>query len=775
MNILRYILLITILMLSSCSITKHIPSNESLYTGAKIKIIADSTISKKQTQLIDEQIVSIIRPLPNSTFFGFPYKVWLYYVLGEPRKTKSPRRWFRNRFGEAPIFASKRAVNTNTEIISNFLNNEGYFRSTATGELLTKGKTSQAIYTAYLKPRYTINEVKFINKDSSFFSKNLLQTQENSLLKINEPYRFDNIKSERERIDRNLKQKGFYFFRPDYLIVKADTSLKNRKVNLSLELKPNTIQTALKQYHIKDILVYVDAADSSIFQQKAKRGIRIIDPNHAYKSRVFTDVIGFSADSLYDNRIHDASLSRLINLKNFKFVKNRFELVNRSDSALVNAIYELTSYKSKSLRTELSGLTKSNGLTGSKFELNWTNRNTFRGAEILRLGMNTGIDFQVGSKNNTNLNDYYRLSGEADLNFPRFILPFYSVNPAKNQALPKTNLNIGYDRLIQQGLYTLTSLRGAWGYNWRSNAEIEHSFTPFSINLIKPKNISEEFVNKIFSSNNPQDLLRYLKILENRLILGGQYNISYTPKQLLNSHHYFHLTAGVDIAGNIAGLFSKKSQDKETPKQLFGIPYEQYARFDVEIRYYHDFSPTVRLANRFILGYGLPYGNSTQLPSPIKQYFVGGSNSLRAFKARSLGPGGYNADSLTTAIFGNSSYGDVKLEANTELRIKFSQLINFAAFIDAGNIWIAKYDPNTSFYSEESEFSKNFYKQLAVGGGLGLRFDFSFVKLRFDFAIPFRKPWLPEKESWVFSQIDPFTKLWRKENLISNIAVDLPF
>ena len=784
MRLVRYIFLLSIVGLCSCSVTKYIPEGESLYTGAVVKIQADSLVTKAQAKDVHDQIEDIIRPKPNSTIFGFPYKIWFYYAFGEPKKEKGLKNFIRKRLGEAPVLANKRAVTTNTAIIANYLNNEGYFRSTASGELVIKGKKAEAVYTTFLQPRYTIEDVNFIKKDSSIFEKSLFVTRRRSLLKKDDPYRFEVIKLERERIDRVLKIRGFYYFRPDYLIIKADTNLSTHKVNLYVELKPNVSQTGLKQYYIKDIYVNTDATDTTNTNFVDQGEFKVSDIRNTYTNRVFTDAIGFRSGMMYSSQVHDASLSRLINLRNFKFVRNRFELVSRSDSALINVFYDMTPLKKKALRTEISALTKSNGLTGTKFGLNWSNRNIFRGAEILNVGVNIGADLQLGGRKRTNLNNFYRYAAEADLSFPRFVLPFYRVDPARNQTLPKTNLNLSYERLIQKGVeyrddsttysytqYTLTSLRGSWGYEWRQNTKILHSFIPFSINLLKPRNISEEFVEKIFNSKNPYDLVRYFKILQNRLILGGQYNITFTPPQRKGNRNFFYFTGGVDVAGNVASLFAKKSTDKEIPSLLFGVAYEQYVRFDAEARYYYDFTPSVRLANRLVLGYGIPYGNSMQLPQ-VKQYFVGGSNSLRAFRARSLGPGAYFPDSVSTAIFGNSSYGDIKLEANTELRLKLNSYINFAAFVDAGNIWVTK--TNTS-YTNEAVFTKNFYEQLAVGGGLGLRLDFTFIKLRFDLATPFRKPWLPEGERWVFKDISFFNKAWRQENLILNIAVDYPF
>jgi outer membrane protein assembly factor BamA len=586
-----------------------------------------------------------------------------------------------------------------------------------------------------------------------------------------------------------LKLNGYYYFRPDFLIIKADTNQSGRKVNLFLELKSNITQTSLKQYTINEILVYVDTPDStSIKGIQIRRGLNVFDSKSSFKPKVFNDAIGFGNGRLYNSQTHNASLSRLINLRNFKFVKNRFEMVKRSDSAQINVVYDLTSLKKKSLQAELNALTRSNNLAGTQLGASWLNRNILKGAEILKIGINTGFDFQLTNKKLNNApNQYYRLAGDADLTFPRFLLPFYRVRVGRNQDLPKTNINLGYERLVQKGVginddsstyrynqYTITSLRSSLSYSLRKNAAVEHNFTPLSINLIKPKNISEEFqllIDRSINAGNIPDLVRYLKILETRLILGGQYNIVYTPIQVPKSRHYFYLNAGVDVAGNIAGLLTKKQADGT--KQIANTVFEQYARFDLETRYYIDLTPSIRLANRAILGYGLPYGNSKNLPNQVKQYFVGGSNSIRAFRARSIGPGDYNIIGDSTSIF-TTAYGDVKLELNSELRIRVNQIINLATFIDAGNIWLTKYYEDSGF-PKSSTLGKDFYKQLAVGGGLGLRLDFTFVKLRLDLATPFCKPWLPEGERWVMKDIKPLEKAWRKQNLILNIAVDYPF
>ncbi len=775
----NYILLLVLsVFFAGCSVTRYLPPNESIYVGAEIKIVPDSAVSAKAAKTVKSELEPIIRPKPNSTLLGFPYKVWMYYFLGEPKKEKSFKGWFRKRFGEAPVFASRRAVTTNSTVLVNYLNNEGYFRSTASGELTEKDRKAKAIYTIGLRERYTINKAEFVIKDSSVFSKNLRLTQKNTLLKEKDPYRLTVIEAERIRIEQELKKHGFYYFRPDYLIVKADTNLNSHQVNLFVELKPNTTQLALKTYFIQNIYVISDDGrlkKDTLAEVTGRRGsIRVIDPARAFRPRIFYDAIGFRRGTLYNSELHDVSLSRLINLKNFKFVKNRFELLPRSDSALLDVYYYLTPLKKKTLRAEISAVTKSNNLTGSQLGLTWLNRNIFRAAEQLRLNANVGLDVQLGGRSvNKNVSNFYRTSFEAELSFPRFMLPFYRIRPDKNQTLPKTTLTTGFERLTQQGLYTQTSVKFNWGYSWRKNTEIEHSFLPIALNVIQPSNISPALADSIFSRNaTPQDIQRYFKILENRLILGAQYNITYTPTPRPLSKNSFVMLGGIDIAGNIAGMIAK---GREEVGMVFGIPYEQYARMDAEVRYYRDISPKLRWANRILAGVGIPYGNSLSLPQ-FKQYFAGGTNGIRAFRARTLGPGSYQQGALTSSIFGNASYGDIRLEANSELRLRMSQYFEGAMFADAGNIWMYR-NFDDSFYPPEDNavFTNEFYKQVAVGGGLGLRIVTPFVLLRIDLATPFRKPWLPENDRWVFDEFNLRSKAWRKENLVLNIAVGYSF
>lgn len=764
-----------ILLQSACSISRYVPEGERVYVGSKVIMTPDS-LARPQVRGLQPLLDELIRPVPNSTLLGFPYKVWFHYTIGTPKRPKGIRAWFRKRLAEPPVFISQRAVTTNTEVLRSYLNNEGFFASEVAGQIIeTKNSTALAQYTTKIKPRYFIRNLTFEAADSSQFMLDFLSTKSGSLLQEGRPYQLGMISQERARIDRQLKQKGYYFFSPDHILMEVDSSLGNHQVDISVIVKPNVSQIARRPYQIRNVNLYINGTPSDTLPLAPLReGLRIYDFQQNYKPHIFTDAIGFRPGALYQNALHEVSLARLINLRNFKFVRSQYELIPRSDSALLDLNYYLTSVRKKALRAELSAVTKSNNLAGTQANLSWNNRNLFRGAEQFRVSASTGLDFQVGGGSRSIGNDFTRIFANSELTFPRFILPFYHYDPAVSQGLPKTTLSIAYESLTQRGLYSLNSYRGQWGYLWSRSTEVEHSLIPFSFNIVRPGNITEEFVNRLFTSPNFQDQLRYIRILENRLILESIYTISYRPVPKAGSRHQWALSGGINVAGNLANLFAKRNQESGT-KDILGIQFEQFARFDAEARYYVQLSPSLRWANRFIGGLGIAYGNSILLP-PFKQYFAGGSTGIRAFRARTLGPGAYYADSITRSIFGNSSFGDIKLELNTELRYKLTNFIETAAFIDAGNVWTYRFSED---YGEGAVFSKNFMKQVALGAGLGLRLDFTYLIFRLDLATPLRKPWYTNLENprspWVFDEWNPRNKAWRQENLILNIAVAYPF
>lgn len=761
-NIFSLVLAVILIGVSSCSNIKYLPANDSLYTGVEIKIEAPE-LKKGKKKTLKKELLALTRPKPNGKILGLRPKLWFWNIGGDSKKKISVKRILRN-LGEAPVLLSDLKLERNNQVLENNLENTGYFGATVTGVTKIKKRKAKAIYTIVPGTQYIINEVTF-KTDSSDLQKEIIRTQRRSLLRKGDPFNLEVIKAERTRIDERLKNRGFYYFNPDFLVMDIDSTIGNHRLNIFVNTKTQMPQQARKKYSIKDVVIYPTYSLNSSGEDTSRKygimhaGYYVVDSSKFYKPKLFQQAMQFQKGELYNRREHNATLQRLINLGIFKFVKNRFEI---SGDTSLNAYYYLTPLSKKSLRIEIGGNTKSNNLTGTQVTVGFTNRNTFRGGEILNVNVTGGADVQVsGTFKGYNT---YRLGAEGNLAIPRFLIPFVYINP-RGGFVPRTNIQLGYDILNRQRLYTLNSFRWAYGYIWKESNQKEHTLYPISVQYVRPIKISDEYRLGLIDDNTLQ------KVIDTQFILGANY--SYMLNQMTRARaprNGFYFNGIADVSGNIAGLIKRNVIKGGDTARIFGAPFSQYLKLETDFRYYRQLGNESVWASRIDVGTGFPYGNSKELPF-IKQFFIGGNNSLRAFRSRSLGPGTYNAKAGVTGGFIPDQSGDIKIELNTELRFKIFKPVFGALFVDAGNIWL--YNENAS--KPGAKFSNDFMKELAAGTGLGVRVDINILVLRLDVAFPVRKPWLPESERWVFDQISFSEKEWRRENLIFNLAIGYPF
>ncbi|RYY62709.1 MAG: hypothetical protein EOO05_01830 [Chitinophagaceae bacterium] len=756
------------LLFTACSNTRKLPAGDALYVGSSIKV-QDSTLSKKEKSAISGRISGLTRPTPNKKILGIRFKLAMYNLAGNPKKEKSPAGWLKNKVGEPPVLLSQVDLDHNEKVLQSTLENAGWFHAVVRGDTVVKKKKATAIYTVQPGPRYIVDTVVF-EQDSSVLIRHIDTSSAATFLKSDVPFDLATVKLERERIDNYLKEHGFYYFDPDYIKVQVDSTIGSNRANLYVKVKQGTPTIARQIYTIKDVFIFpafrLGAATSDTLKKNAKlyKGYYVVDRRERYKPRMFDEAMRFKTGDVYNRTDHNTSLNRLVNLGVFKFVKNRFEVQPRQDSALLDAYYYLTPLPKKSLRAEVNASTKSNNLTGSALTVGWRNRNTFRGGELLSIDATGGFEVQFSG----NFRGYntYRAGAEANLTFPRFVVPLIKLNTSSS-FVPRTNIRLGYDLITKQKLYTVTSFRGELGYIWKESLQKEHTFNLIAINYVQPAKVTQEYTD----SARKRPIL--LKAIEKQFIVGTNYNFNYNQLQG-DRKDGLYFNGNIDLSGNLLGLLTGASQSD--PKTIFRAQFSQYVKLETDLRYYLKLGSTTNkiLANRLILGYGLPYGNSQSLPF-VKQFFVGGTNSLRAFRSRSIGPGTYHDDTIDSTGFQPDQSGDIKIEINTELRAKLVGIIQGAVFIDAGNIWLRNDDTSTVLPRPGVKFTKNFMKEFAIGAGVGLRFDISFLVLRLDLAMPLRKPWLPDGQRWVLNQIDFSSPGWRKENLVLNLGIGYPF
>ncbi len=772
MNYRFLYLLISIatVLFAACDNTKHLAPGQSLYIGSDVKIKANPSISKSRRKALESDMTSLIRPKPNSKILGIRLKLTLYNSVDTPRG-KGLRYLIKNKLGEPPVIASYSTLDKDRVVMQNRLENRGWFNDTVTLDTIVKHRKFTGVFTAYVHNQYTLRNISF-PKDTSVLSRNIVgkdSTQKRalsrSLLRPNDPYDLDLIKLERERIDARLKQRGFYYFGPDYLFASVDTTVGNHKADVAVKVKEETPDAVRRQYRINDIIVYADysnEADTSLTGAKKYHGYTIVDPNHRFNPRMFVRTLVFDSGDLYNRDDHNLSLNRLTTLGVYRFVKARF-LPDPASDSLLNAYYYLTPTQKKSLRFQVSGLTKSDNSNGGELSVNWRDRSLFKGAELLTITAYGGLEkqFSAGTSATTRV-DTRRLGAEADLYVPRIISPFnFHTN---SSFVPHTKFMLGYELFNRSTQYLLTTYRGSYGYVWKENTLSEHQLNLINISSVQPTHITPNF----------QDSLKLPKFytlgrsIEKQFIIGPSYNYNYNtlnkPGTRRKNDYYFNgnldLSAPLVFGGDTA---------TEKQKKLFATPLSQYIRTELEFRYTRKLGANSSFNSRLWGGLGYAYGNSYAMPY-IKAFFAGGTNDIRAFRARTLGPGTYYAGNPRDSLVVDQP-GDIKLEANAEYRAKLFSIVRGALFMDAGNVWTLRYDSNRP----GSQFSNQFLKQIGVGMGAGLRFDASILVLRLDVAFPVRLPYNPDGQRWVFDKINFGDKDWRRNNLVFNLAIGYPF
>ncbi|MDQ6472438.1 BamA/TamA family outer membrane protein [Flavobacterium sp. LHD-80] len=759
---IKYFITLSLFFVFGCSNTKYLPEGELLYTGASVKV-KDSIIKKKDRKALENQLEDLLRPRPNKQIFGLRPKLWIYNIAGQPKKEKGFRYWLRTKVGEEPVLFSKVDLDYNASVLRNFTENKGYFKTRVSADSTVRNKRVTAEYIVVPKKQYIIKSVTFPD-DSLAMSRIIGRSSRRSLLKVGKPYDLDVIKAERERIDARLKERGYYYFNPDYILAKVDSSKGDHEVKIRLVIKDDAPPKALTAYKIDKIIVYPNfsiSKDSVKYKPEdvvQYKDFTIIDTADTFKPRVFDRTIYFKKGDLYNRKDHNLTLNRFVNLGTFSFVKNEFRTSDSIKNAL-DSYYYLTLLLKKFIRVEVLGKTNSASYTGTELNVNWNNRNLFKGAELLTVSVFGGADFQLGGVNKGK--NIYKVGTETSLTWPRFITPFHI--DGSSEYVPRTKATLRYEYQNRTQLYALNSFKTSFGYLWKENARKEHQLNVMDITYVSPNHVTQEYRDDIQADSS------LAKVIEKQLIFGPTYTYTYTNTMQKRKKNTFYFSGELDLAGNITGLVTGANVKDGNQKSILDVPFSQYAKIRGDFRHYLKLGKESELASRIIVGAGIPYGNSSVLPTS-KQFVVGGTNSIRAFRARSLGPGSYYNAPTTNDYLPDQS-GDLKLEFSTEYRAKLFSIVKGAAFIDAGNIWLMNADPN----KPGAEISKDFMKEIAVGAGVGLRFDVSFFILRTDLAFPLRKPYLPDGERWVIKDIDFGSGPWRKENLILNIAIGYPF
>nr|WP_203295906.1 BamA/TamA family outer membrane protein [Luteirhabdus pelagi] len=744
--------------MQSCGVKKFIPEDELLYEGATLEVNSDTIVKDKAA--LKSALEQTLIPEPNKKFLGM--RLGLYYYYKAQRENPGfLNRWLNDKFGEEPVYYSDVEPFEVEKLLINRLENRGFFYSTASSDGIEKEekKVGSYEYTVGVREPYTM-ETYQLEGDSLMILNDLKPLVAET--KFEKGMRFDlsAMKLERERLDRELKQKGYYNFNSNFLIFEADTNqYDNKRFDLYLRLKKDVPEKSLIPYTVKRINIYPNhnvsgdsiAADTVRFNDK-----NFIQPREElfFKPKRLDPYVLIEEGKNYNPQTSSATARRLSSIGVYKFVNIQYEELdtNPNDSiGQLEANIYLSPLTKRAVRAELQAVTKSNNFAGPNLALTYTNRNLFKGGEILDLTGSFGYEFQLASTDQAGLSSI-QLGLGANLVFPRLLSPFNIDSNVFEYAIPKTKMGVDLEYISRTKLYRLLSSRATFGYIWQENRYVTHQLNPISINYVRLGQTSPEFEQIL--EDNP--FLR--ESFNQRFISGLTYSFTYNGMVDQNDTHQFYVNSTFDTAGNSISLFASSGEGGEA-NTFLGLEYAQYAKLDLDVSYHFNFGKEQKLAFRLFGGYGLAYGNSEVVPY-TKQYFSGGPYSVRAFRIRSLGPGTYSGENSDNSNFFDRT-GNIRFEANAEYRFPIVNFLKGAVFVDAGNVWNSKENPELP----GGKFSGDFLNELGMGTGFGLRIDIQSFVIRFDLAAPFHDPALPEGERFDFRWDEP----------IFNFAIGYPF
>ena len=731
-----FIFLLIAALMASCSVTKFVPDGE--YLLDKVEVKSDT----KALGVNPSEMRQYVRQRGNSRWFSAAKLPLATYSLSGRDTTKWINRFLRS-IGEAPQIYDSASTRASMEMLQSQLQNMGYLRASVDVYNKIKGKKLVTTYLLHPRMPYFINKVDYEIRDSAIAVVLNLADSTHRGLKSGMMFNVANLDNERSRISRYLTNRGYYRFNKDFISYRADSVPGSHLINLTLVLDKyrSADETNLPHqvYTIGDVnFVSGNPNDSVIpLRQSVLRSNSFLESGALYAS-----------DNLQGTYNHFARLGA-VRYTNIAFRERDFEPVLDCD-------IQVSTNKPSTISFQPEG-TNTAGDLGAAVSVTYQNRNIFHGSENLSIVLRGAYEAIRGLEGykNTNFMEY---SAEARLSFPRFIAPLLSPS-FRRRVNSSSEVSLLYD-LQNRPEFMRRVFSVAWRYKWNErNHHDRYQVDLLDLNYISMPWISDTFKKEYLDNTNSRNsILRYN--YENLFIMKLGFGYVY-------NNGIYAIKANVETAGNLLNLashafnFHKNGDGQYT---FLDIAYAQYVRgmFDYTRKFVFDYSN--QLVFHFGFGIAYPYGNSTILPFE-KRFFSGGANSVRGWSVRSLGPGKFiGTDGIIDFI---KQTGDMKLDLNLEYRANLFWKFGGALFIDAGNIWtLREYEDQPGGQFKMSEF----WQQLAVSYGLGIRLNFDFFVVRFDMGMKAVNP-AYENEKDHFPIVHP--RLSR--DFAFHFAVGLPF
>jgi len=724
------IFMIAALLLNACSNTKFLTGDQMLYSGRK-KINIITSEKKKVVKPAEEIATEVTFIEPNNSLVGKrilpPVGLW-YYNYKKPEEGKKGGFFYR-KLNEEPVLITnvnpeQRCLKIESDLFGNgfFNSNARYTLDTARNDM-RKAKIS---YFVEVDQPYLINEI--LNQPARDSIDTLINRFTGSLnLKTGDIFNIETIKNEKRKLASMLVEEGYYFFSPENIEIIADTTDAPFSINLLIRKSTQIEPYICRKYTINRVEVHLkenpDMMSVNLHDTVVYDGVYITGRTGYLKPQTICRSILFRDGDLYSETKHKRTIPLLNNYGVFEFVRMQFQVTD-----------------------------KSSGFAGPISEVTLAHANISKGANRLQLKAFGGFEWQWGKGDEDDLgSNSYNAGISSSFVFPRMMVPFKKIRENKT-LIAKSAGSLGFEFVNNVRYYRMNSINMGFGYQWKQKQKIAHDLLPLRVNIVSLLETTLEFDSIVDS--NPY----VKKSFEEQTIIGPKYNFTYDNST--RNRNGFFFQGEISTSGNFIDLINQIGS-KERPYTILGGVYSQFVKTSVDFRYYTKTTKEGWVV-RLYAGTGVSYGNSSVMPY-VEQYFSGGSNSLRGFTARSLGPGSYKPEEYNGIV---DQTGDIKLEMNTEYRLPLSEIMYGALFFEAGNVWLLNPDENRP----GAQFKFNtFANQLAIGTGVGLRFDFDFFVLRTDFGFPLRYPYDDGEGNWVSDAGEMFSKFKL------NLAIGFPF
>ena len=750
MNQRNYLIGLLLGLLSwSCSTTKNLPEGAVLYTGISKIEIQQPDASEAGRSTVEEVEAALAYP-PNNALLGsssvrvpFPFGLWVYNAF--VNKEGKVSRWIFNKLAAKPVLISTVNPDVRVKVARNLLNEYGYFNGATSYALVPDKKDPRKAKIAYqvtMNQPYTIDSILYVRMRNRVDSL-LPRLSSERLIRKGDNFNVVRLQEERERIADRLRDNGYYYFRPEYMIYQADTTITPGKVSLRIVPKEGMPRNALIPWKLGNVDFYLNGYRN----EQPTDSIRYKNLTIHYEGKlrvrpkVLYDRLYFRPGDRYSQTQQERSQTALARLGIFRYAEFQYaprDTMRRQDTLdlRIHTVYDLP----LDGELELNVTAKSNDQIGPGAVFSVTKRNMFGGGETFGVKLRGSYEWQTGNKldaGGSKINSY-ELGLSTTLTFPRLLFPTLGKRDLNFPAT--TTFRIYADQLNRARFFKMLSFGGDASYEFQPSATSHHSVTPFKLAYNLLQHTTAEF-DSIADSNKA-----LMKSLQDQFVPSMSYTYTYDDSPITTKRHHVWLQGSITQAGllmNAAYAIAGKPFDKEG-KKLFGNPFAQFIKGTVEARYNYQLGENQRLVGRIMAGAIYSYGNARTAPYN-EQFYVGGANSVRAFTIRSIGPGRYYQSSDENKYAYIDRTGDLKFEANLEYRFPIMGDLHGATFLDCGNIWLLREDPDRPGGRLKAG---HFFKDLALGTGFGFRYDMDFLVIRFDVGIGLHLPYETGKRGY---------------------------